>query len=160
MKDFYIGMRAVIQRVNKASVEIDQQIVGKIEKGVVIMLGVTHEDTEEDAQYLSQKITNMRIFEDSVGKMNLSLKEINGGALTISQFTLYANMRKGRRPSFIEAALPDKANLLYEYFIECLKEEDIYVSQGVFGAMMYVRIDNYGPVTIILNSDDRFKPRN
>ncbi len=153
-------MRAVIQRVNQASVEVDQQIVGKIQKGVVILLAVTHEDNEEDAVYLSQKISNLRIFEDRDGKMNLSLKEIKGEALAISQFTLYANTRKGRRPSFIEAALPDKANSLYEYFIKCLKEQDIYVSQGVFGAMMSVQIVNYGPVTIILNSEDRFKSRN
>ena len=153
-------MKAVIQRVKQAAVEVDQKIVGKIQKGVVILLGVTHEDTQEDALYLSKKISNLRIFEDGEGKMNLSLKEINGGALTISQFTLYANTRKGRRPSFIEAALPDKANSLYEYFIECLKEEKINVSKGVFGAMMTVRIDNYGPVTIILNSEDRLKPRN
>lgn len=153
-------MRAVIQRVNQASVEVDQQIVGKIQKGVVILLAVTHEDNEEDAVYLSQKISNLRIFEDRDGKMNLSLKEIKGGALVISQFTLYANTRKGRRPSFIEAALPDKANSLYEYFIKCLKEQDIHVSQGVFGAMMSVQIVNYGPVTIILNSEDRFKSRN
>ena len=153
-------MRAVIQRVNQASVEVDQQIVGKIQKGVVILLAVTHEDNEEDAVYLSQKISNLRIFEDRGGKMNLSLKEIKGGALVISQFTLYANTRKGRRPSFIKAALPDKANSLYEYFIKCLKEQDIYVSQGVFGAMMCVQIVNYGPVTIILNSEDRFKSRN
>ena len=153
-------MRAVIQRVNQAAVEVDQKIVGKIQKGVVILLGVTHEDSQDDALYLSQKISNLRIFEDGEGKMNLSLKEINGAALTISQFTLYANTRKGRRPSFIEAALPDKANFLYEYFIECLKKENIIVSSGVFGAMMCVRIDNYGPVTIILNSEDRLKPRN
>lgn len=153
-------MRAVIQRVNQASVEVDQQIVGKIQKGVVILLAVTHEDNEEDAVYLSQKISNLRIFEDRDGKMNLSLKEIKGEALAISQFTLYANTRKGRRPSFLEAALPDKANSLYEYFIKCLKEQDIYVSQGVFGAMMSVQIVNYGPVTIILNSEDRFKSRN
>ena len=153
-------MRAVIQRVNQASVEVDQQIVGKIQKGVVILLAVTHEDNEEDAVYLSQKISNLRIFEDRDVKMNLSLKEIKGEALAISQFTLYANTRKGRRPSFIEAALPDKANSLYEYFIKCFKEQDIYVSQGVFGAMMSVQIVNYGPVTIILNSEDRFKSRN
>jgi D-tyrosyl-tRNA(Tyr) deacylase len=153
-------MRAVIQRVNQASVEVNDQLIGKIQKGVVIFLGVSQADTEEDAVYLSQKISNMRIFEDKDGKMNLSLKEINGGALAIAQFTLYANTRKGRRPSFIEAALPDKANVLYEHFIQSLKEENIDVSQGVFGAMMHVRIENYGPVTIILNSSDRPKPRN
>ena len=112
-------MKAVVQRVNQASVTVDQNVVGKIKKGVVILLGVTHEDSEEDADYLSQKINNLRIFEDDTGKMNLSLKEIKGQALAISQFTLYANTRKGRRPSFIEAATPEKANSLYQYFIKC-----------------------------------------
>jgi D-tyrosyl-tRNA(Tyr) deacylase len=153
-------MKAVIQRVNQASVTVDKAVVGKIKKGVVILLGVTHEDREEDADYLSQKISNLRIFEDDASKMNLSLKEIKGEALAISQFTLYANTRKGRRPSFIEAAAPEQANSLYRYFIKCLEAADVRVAQGKFGAMMSVQIENYGPVTIILDSTDRFKSRN
>ena len=153
-------MRAVIQRVNQASVEVDGKIIGKINHGMVVLLGVTHEDSEEDAEYLAHKISDMRIFEDDDGKMNLSLREVNGEVLAISQFTLYADTRKGRRPSFIKAASPDRANFLYEYFIKNLKNENIAVSTGIFGAMMLIRIDNYGPVTIILNSDDRFKSRN
>jgi len=153
-------MRAVIQRVNQASVAVDNKIVGKIGQGLVVLLGVTHNDLEEDAAYLAHKICDMRIFEDAEEKMNLSLREVDGEVLAISQFTLYANTRKGRRPSFIEAAPPDRANSLYEYFINCIKNENITVAAGIFGAMMLIRIDNYGPVTIILNSDDRFKSRN
>lgn len=153
-------MRAVIQRVNQASVAVDNKIVGKIGQGLVVLLGVAHDDLEDDAAYLAHKICDMRIFEDTGGKMNLSLRDVAGEVLAISQFTLYANTRKGRRPSFIEAAPPEEANSLYEYFIQCIKRENIMVSAGVFGAMMLIRIDNYGPVTIILNSEDRFKPRN
>lgn len=153
-------MRAVIQRVNQASVEVDNKIVGKIGQGLVVLLGVAHDDLEDDAAYLAHKLCDMRIFEDTGGKMNLSLRDVAGEVLAISQFTLYANTRKGRRPSFIEAAPPERANSLYEYFIQCIKRENIMVSVGVFGAMMLIRIDNYGPVTIILNSEDRFKPRN
>ena len=153
-------MRAVIQRVKQASVEVEGKTVGKIRDGLVILLGVTHNDCEEDANYLARKICDLRIFEDPDQKMNLSLRDVEGEVLAISQFTLYANTRKGRRPSFIEAAVPEKANSLYEYFIACIKNENIAVSSGIFGAMMLIRIDNYGPVTIILNSDDRFKSRN
>ena len=153
-------MRAVIQRVKQASVEVEGKTVGKIHDGLVVLLGVTHNDSEEDANYLARKICDLRIFEDPDQKMNLSLRDVEGEVLAISQFTLYANTRKGRRPSFIEAADPEKANSLYEYFITCIKNENIAVSSGIFGAMMLIRIDNYGPVTIILNSDDRFKSRN
>jgi len=117
-------MRAVIQRVKQASVEVEGKTVGKIHDGLVVLLGVTHNDSEEDANYLARKICDLRIFEDSDQKMNLSLRDVEGEVLAISQFTLYANTRKGRRPSFIEAADPEKANSLYEYFITCIKNEN------------------------------------
>ncbi|GAB4368897.1 MAG: D-aminoacyl-tRNA deacylase [Calditrichia bacterium] len=152
-------MRAVVQRVSQASVEIDGQIVATIGKGFVILLGVNENDVEADAEYLANKISGLRIFEDSEGKMNLDLKESGGEVLAISQFTLYADTRKGRRPSFIHAALPEKAEPLYEYFIKCLDNQGIQVKKGIFGAMMLVKIFNQGPVTIIIDSSDRMKPR-
>ncbi len=152
-------MRAVIQRVSEASVEVDGKIVGVIGNGLVVLLGIHREDTEEDLDYLVKKIPELRIFEDAEGKMNLSLREVQGEILAISQFTLYANTRKGRRPSFVEAAPPEIAEPLYERFIEKLQTSGIRVQRGVFGAMMLVRIFNQGPVTIILNSEDRLKPR-
>ena len=152
-------MKAVIQRVSQASVEIDQQIVGSISKGMVVLVGISKADNETDADYLVNKISSLRIFEDSEGKMNLSLADIEGQVLVVSQFTLFANTRKGRRPSFIDAALPEQAIPLYQYFIRRLKEENIQVEQGRFGAMMLVRIDNEGPVTIIIDSADRHLPR-
>ena len=152
-------MRAVIQRVKKASVEIDGQIVGKINRGLVILVGVAKDDGTEDADYLAEKISQLRIFNDANGKMNLSVLDINGSVLAISQFTLLGNTRKGRRPSFIEAALPNNAEPLYEYFIKKIDERNIYVEKGVFGAMMLVKIYNDGPVTIILDSKERLSPR-
>lgn len=152
-------MRAVVQRVSRASVEIENKTVGEIEQGLVVLLGINTEDQKKDAEYLAKKIPELRIFEDRQQKMNLSLREINGEILAISQFTLYADTRKGRRPSFIKAALPEKAEPLYQYFIELLKNENIPVEQGVFGAMMNVKIFNQGPVTIILDSEDRKRPR-
>ncbi len=152
-------MRAVIQRVSEASVEVDGKIVGAIGNGLVVLLGIHREDTEEDLDYLVKKIPELRIFEDAEGKMNLSLREVQGEILAISQFTLYANTRKGRRPSFVEAAPPEIAEPMYERFIEKLQTSGIRVQRGVFGAMMLVRIFNQGPVTIILNSEDRLKPR-
>ena len=152
-------MRAVIQRVSEASVEVDGKIVGAIGNGLVVLLGIHREDTEEDLDYLVKKIPELRIFEDAEGKMNLSLREVQGEILAISQFTLYANTRKGRRPSFVEAAPPEMAEPMYERFIEKLQTSGIRVQRGVFGAMMLVRIFNQGPVTIILNSEDRLKPR-
>ncbi len=152
-------MRAVIQRVSEASVEVDGKIVGAIGNGLVVLLGIHREDTEEDLDYLVKKIPELRIFEDAEGKMNLSLREVQGEILAISQFTLYANTRKGRRPSFVEAAPPEMAEPMYERFIEKLQTSGIRVQRGVFGTMMLVRIFNQGPVTIILNSEDRLKPR-
>jgi D-tyrosyl-tRNA(Tyr) deacylase len=149
----------VIQRVSQASVEVDGKVIGEIGNGLVVLLGVHQNDVEEDLEYLVKKIPDLRIFEDAEGKMNLSLREVRGAVLAISQFTLYANTRKGRRPSFIEAAPPEKAEPMYQRFIQRLQEEGIPVQRGSFGAMMLVKIWNQGPVTIILNSEDRLKPR-
>ncbi len=152
-------MKAVVQRVSQASVEVGGTVTGKIENGMVVLLGVSQSDESADAEYLANKIVHLRIFEDEQEKMNKSLFETGGGILAISQFTLYANTRKGRRPSFIEAALPEKAEPLYNYFVDCLKKEKVTVERGVFGAMMLVKIFNHGPVTIQLDSEDRHKPR-
>ncbi len=148
-------MKAVIQRARDASVTIDGEVTGAIDHGLVVLLGVTHDDTMEDVKYLVNKIINLRIFEDEDEKMNLSLKDIGGSILSISQFTLYADTRKGRRPSFVNAAKPDLANELYEKFNEELRKENIHVETGEFGAMMDVRLTNAGPVTIIIDSKDK-----
>ena len=152
-------MKAVIQRVKEASVEVEGQIVGSIDSGLVVLLGVSGGDKEDDADYLAEKIPQLRIFSDAEDKMNLSLIDVDGQILAISQFTLYGNTRKGRRPSFIEAAPPDLANILYEYFIRKIGEQGIVVEKGIFGAMMLVKIFNDGPVTILLDSNDRHKSR-
>jgi len=149
----------VIQRVKEASVQVDGKIVGSIDTGLVILLGVSQQDKEEDADYLAEKIPQLRIFNDTEDKMNLSLMDVHGKILAISQFTLYGNTRKGRRPSFIEAASPDLANALYEYFIRKTAEQGVAVEKGIFGAMMLVKIFNDGPVTILLDSNDRHKSR-
>ncbi|GGN55228.1 MULTISPECIES: D-aminoacyl-tRNA deacylase [Oceanobacillus] len=148
-------MKAVIQRTTNASVTIDGSVVGEIDHGLVVLLGVTHEDTEQDVNYLVNKIINLRIFEDENEKMNLSLKDAEGSILSISQFTLYADTRKGRRPSFVHAAKPDVANRLYESFNEALRQEGIHVETGEFGAMMDVNLTNNGPVTILIDSKDK-----
>ncbi len=146
-------MRTVIQRVTHASVRVGGQIVGKIDRGFVVLIGMTHLDTERDAQYLARKISGLRVFEDACGKMNLSLHDINGSVLSISQFTLYADTRKGNRPAYIEAARPEQAKKLYEYFNQLLATEyKIPVETGIFGAMMDVELLNDGPVTIMIDS--------
>ena len=143
-------MRIVIQRVQYSSVKVDNKIVGKIDKGFMVLLGVGPDDTKENADYLVQKLIKLRVFEDENGKMNLSLKDVNGKLLIISQFTLYADCSGGNRPSFSNAAKPDKANELYEYFIKKCKENDVKVENGIFGADMKVELLNDGPVTIIM----------
>ena len=143
-------MKLVVQRVNSAKVEVNGKIVGAITKGFLVLLGVTHNDTKEIADYLVKKLCNLRVFEDESGKMNLSLKDVNGELLIVSQFTLYADCSSGNRPSFINAAKPDKANELYEYFCEKCKENNLKVQKGIFGADMKVSLLNDGPVTIIL----------
>ncbi len=149
-------MRAVIQRVKSASVKVDGELVSEIGTGLLIFLGVAHQDTETELQYIANKVANLRIFEDADGKMNLSLLDTSGSALVVSQFTLYGDCRKGRRPSFIDAARPDVANDLYEQFISVLKEMNIPTQGGTFQAMMDVQLINDGPVTILLDSDKQF----
>lgn len=146
-------MKLVIQRVKKASVEVEKEIIGKIGQGFLVLLGVGPEDTEKNADFLVQKLVKLRVFEDENQKMNLSIKEIKGELLIVSQFTLYADCSGGNRPSFTNAAKPDKANELYEYFIQKCKEENIKVEHGKFGADMKVELLNDGPVTIILEKE-------
>lgn len=143
-------MKLIIQRVKNAKVEVDNKVVGQIEKGFLVLLGVTHTDTKEIADYLVKKLCNLRVFEDDKGKMNLSIKDVEGDLLIVSQFTLYADCSGGNRPSFINAAKPEIANELYEYFCNKCKEAEIGVQKGIFGADMQVSLLNDGPVTIIL----------
>ena len=145
-------MKLVIQRVKHAKVEVENEIVGKIEQGFLVLLGVGPEDTEETADYLVQKLIKLRVFEDENGKMNLSLKDINGELLIVSQFTLYADCKKGNRPSFTNAAPPEKAKQLYEYFVLQAKNLGLKVETGSFGAHMKVELLNDGPVTILLEN--------
>lgn len=146
-------MRAVLQRVSKANVTVDGTITGSIEKGLLVLLGITHEDNGQDIEWLANKISNMRIFSDAEGKMNLSIVDINGDFLVVSQFTLQASTRKGNRPSYIKAARPEKAIPLYEKFCETLKlNSGRLVETGVFGADMKVSLLNDGPVTIVIDS--------
>jgi D-tyrosyl-tRNA(Tyr) deacylase len=146
-------MRAVVQRVSRGSVAIEGQVVGQIGRGLVVLLGVGHGDGETEARLLAEKIANLRIFEDAAGKMNLSLLDIGGEALVVSQFTLYADTRRGRRPGFTDAALPDLAEPLVQRFADHLRAAGIPVATGRFGAMMLVEIHNDGPVTILLDTD-------
>ncbi|MGH1362910.1 MAG: D-aminoacyl-tRNA deacylase [Calditrichia bacterium] len=153
-------MKAILQRVTSGKVTVDDAITGQIDLGYVVLLGVGHDDDETDASYLAEKITHLRVFNDDDGKMNRSLLDVNGAVLAISQFTLFADTRRGRRPSFIDAASPDTANRLYEYFMKQLRELGVSVEAGVFGAHMVVDIRNDGPVTILIDSHDRKRPRN
>lgn len=143
-------MKLLVQRVANANVKVDDKIVGKVDKGFLVLCGVTHTDTKEIADYLVKKLLNLRVFEDENEKMNLSLKQVNGELLIVSQFTLYADTSSGNRPSFINAAKPDMANELYEYFCSQCAKEGIHVEKGVFGAHMEVSLLNDGPVTIML----------
>jgi D-tyrosyl-tRNA(Tyr) deacylase len=143
-------MRAVVQRVKQASVSVDNELIGAIGPGLVALLGVKRDDGEVEAKWLAHKVANLRIFADEQGKMNLSALDIGGAALVVSQFTLYGNVRKGFRPSFTKAASPEAAEPLVDFFVQCLREEGVYVETGVFRAMMLVEIHNDGPVTIVL----------
>jgi D-tyrosyl-tRNA(Tyr) deacylase len=143
-------MRVLLQRVSRGSVTVDGEIIGRVNRGYVILVGVGHGDGEEQAAWLAKKVAGLRVFEDAEGKFNLSIQDVGGGALVISQFTLFANMEKGRRPSFIEAALPEVAEPLVARFADFLRAEGIPVEMGRFGAHMDVEIHNDGPVTIWL----------
>ena len=145
-------MRAVIQRARSASVSVDDEVIGRIGRGLVVLLGVGMNDTEREAAWLAEKTANLRIFEDAEGKMNLSLLDIGGQALVVSQFTLYGDARKGRRPSFTDAAPPEKADELYQQYVEYLEKCGIEVQTGRFRAKMLVSIENDGPVTLILDT--------
>ncbi|WP_026672439.1 D-aminoacyl-tRNA deacylase [Alkalihalobacterium bogoriense] len=146
-------MKVVLQRVSEASVTVEHEVVGQIKSGLLLLVGINHEDTMEDVNYMVDKVINLRIFEDENEKMNLSLLDVNGEILSVSQFTLYGDCRKGRRPNFMSAAKPAKAEELYDLFNEQLKEKGISVQTGRFGAMMDVALVNEGPVTLILESN-------
>ncbi len=152
-------MKAVIQRVSSASVTVDNNVVGQIGVGFLVLLGVKRGDTRDDAAYLARKIAKLRVFNDVAGKINLSLLEVDGAVLIISQFTLYADTRGGNRPSFTEAAAPDDGKRLYEQFCELLRDEQVEVQQGIFQTDMKVALVNDGPVTIIIDSSERGKPK-
>ena len=148
-------MKLVVQRVLSSKVEVENKIVGEIQKGFMVLCGITHNDTEKEADILARKVCNLRVFEDENGKMNKSLKDIGGKLLIISQFTLYADsMSSGNRPSFINAARPEKAEPLYEYFLKKCEEEGVEVEKGIFGADMKVSLVNDGPVTITLEKEN------
>ncbi len=148
-------MKVVVQRTKAASVVVNEETVGQINFGFMLLVGITHEDTEADVAYLADKIVNLRVFEDEVGKMNLSLLDVCGEILSISQFTLYGDCRKGRRPNFMSAAKPEIAENLYNLFNEELRKKGVKVETGVFGEMMDVQIINHGPVTLIIESKDK-----
>lgn len=145
-------MRAVLQRVRESSVSVQGNIIGRIDGGILVLLGVADGDTARDADYLADKVVNLRIFEDENGRMNRSLLEIGAQLLVVSQFTLLADCRKGRRPSFVDSAPPESAVKLYEYFVEKVRRKGVVVQTGSFGAMMAVNLINDGPVTLILDS--------
>ena len=147
-------MRAVVQRCNWCKITLENGEVSETGKGLVVLLGVGKEDNDNDVNYIADKVMNMRVFEDENQKMNRSLLDVEGSILSISQFTLYADCRKGRRPSFINAAKPDISSPLYDYFNECLRNQGIHVETGIFGADMKCALINDGPVTIVLDSDE------
>ena len=149
-------MRAVIQRVKSASVTVEGRVVSEIREGLLVFLGVAQEDTLTDIDYMANKIANLRIFEDDQGRMNLSILDIDGEALVVSQFTLYGDCRKGRRPSFIAAARPEKADPLYQEFMDKISQLGVPVKAGIFQAMMDVELINDGPVTMLLDSNKLF----
>ena len=149
-------MRAVVQRVTESRVAVDGKITGEIGKGLMVLIGVEDGDTEKDAAYVAGKVTGLRIFEDDNDKLNLSVKDIGGSVLAVSQFTLLGDVRKGKRPSFTKAAAPEEANALYSKVIELIQEEGIQVEEGIFRADMMVEIHNDGPVTILLDSNKNF----
>ncbi len=149
-------MRAVIQRVKSASVTVEGRVVSEIREGLLVFLGVAQEDTLADIDYMANKIANLRIFEDDQGRMNLSILDIDGEALVVSQFTLYGDCRKGRRPSFIAAARPEKADPLYQEFMDKISQLEVPVKAGIFQAMMDVELINDGPVTMLLDSNKLF----
>ncbi len=152
-------MRALVQRVSEARVEVAGQTVGAIGQGVLVLLGVGRGDTLEDAAYLARKIASLRIFADEEGKMNLSLAQVGGAALVVSQFTLYGDLRRGHRPSFTQAASPEEGRRLYEHFCDLLSQQGLHVETGVFQAHMAVHLVNEGPVTLWLDSSERHLPR-
>ena len=145
-------MRAVLQRVSRASVTVNEEVVGAVDQGIMVLLGVAQGDTDQDALFLARKTAELRMFEDDQGKMNRSVEEIGGSVLVVSQFTLLADCRKGRRPGFSAAAPPDEANRLYEVFVAALRERGLVVATGVFQAEMQVALVNNGPVTFLLDT--------
>jgi D-aminoacyl-tRNA deacylase len=149
-------MRAVVQRVSRARVTVREQVTGKIDRGLLVLIGIGAADSEADADYLADKISGLRIFEDEHGKMNLSLSEIAGSVLAVSQFTLYGDVRRGKRPSFDAAAPPEKARMLYEYFVQRIRAAGLRCETGRFQEMMQVELVNDGPVTILLDSSRAF----
>ncbi len=149
-------MRAVVQRVTKSSVTVEEQITGQIGKGLMVLIGVEEGDTEKDAEYIAKKVTALRVFDDTEGVMNLSVQDIGGEILAVSQFTLLGDVRKGNRPSYFTAAKPEEADRLYRKVIDLIKEKGIHVEEGIFQAEMLVKIDNDGPVTILLESHKLF----
>lgn len=149
-------MRAVVQRVSRAQVTVNGDVTGKVDRGLLVLLAVAHSDSQSDAEYLADKIMGLRIFEDGQGKMNRAVAEVNGGLLVVSQFTLYGDVRRGKRPSFDEAAPPQRARELYEYFVQRIRAAGLACQTGRFQEMMQVELVNDGPVTILLDSKKVF----
>ncbi|ALC81819.1 MULTISPECIES: D-aminoacyl-tRNA deacylase [Bacillus] len=152
-------MKLVVQRVTEARVQVNGETVGEIGKGLMVLVGITHEDSAKDVEYLAEKLVHLRIFEDDSERMNLSLADIGGAVLSVSQFTLYGDTRKGRRPNFMDAAKPDTAKKIYDLWLETVKGKGIVVKDGKFGEMMDVSLVNSGPVTFIIDSKDEKKLR-